>query len=75
MVHQSTQRAAGAACLVQQAKLNAPQVDFCLRLVAFPLALGMLAVPRVLCVIQTAGQVANVLISNAACWGAEGPPT
>ena len=60
----------GAAHLVPQVKLDAARDDHFPPLAAFPSALGMLAALRAT---HSGDQVDNVLISNVARWGGEGP--
>ena len=70
MVHRATQRAAEASRLIAPARLPTAKDDLYLRMAAFSSALGILSALRAA---QAGDQVANVLIANAARWGAEGP--
>ena len=70
MVHRSTQRAAEASRLIGPARLSKAKDDLYLRMAAFSSTLG---IASALHAAQTGDQVANVLIANATCWGAESP--
>ena len=69
MVHRTTQRAAEVSRLIAPARLSTAKDDLYLRMAAFSSALRILSALRAA---QTGNQIANVLIANAACWGAEG---
>ena len=69
VVHRSTQRAAEAPRLIAPARLSTAKDDLYLRMATFSSALRILSAIRAA---QTGDQVANVLMANAARWGAEG---
>ena len=69
VVHRGTQRAAEASRLIAPARLSTAKDDLYLCMVTFSSALGILWALRAP---QTGNHVANVLIGNAARWGAEG---